>query len=87
MIPDIFNSSCINCKFLITFDLPSKGYNPFAQYTPICKAFPDGIPIEILRGQNKHLKPLELQGNEIIYQPTENEDENATKFTRNTNSF
>lgn len=34
----------------------------------ICDAFPDGIPDEIAYGDNKHLKPLEGQGNQIVYE-------------------
>jgi hypothetical protein len=33
-----------------------------------CEAFPDGIPQEIAYGDNKHLKPLSDQGNEIVYE-------------------
>jgi hypothetical protein len=33
-----------------------------------CTAFPDGIPQEIAYGDNKHLKPLLDQGNEIVYE-------------------
>lgn len=32
-----------------------------------CKAFPDGIPEQILDGENSHRKPLIGQGNRIIY--------------------
>ena len=32
-----------------------------------CKAFPDGIPEEILKGENKHSKPLPEQGNNIVF--------------------
>lgn len=34
-----------------------------------CKAFPEGIPEEILTGDNKHKKPLIGQGNNIIFEP------------------
>ena len=34
----------------------------------ICKAFPDGIPYEISYGDNKHLKPLSNQKNDIIFE-------------------
>lgn len=34
----------------------------------VCEAFPDGIPEEIAYGDNLHLKPLEGQGNEIVYE-------------------
>ena len=33
-----------------------------------CKAFPDGIPNEIAYGNNKHLKVLPNQKNDIIYE-------------------
>ena len=38
---------------------------------PACKAFPDGIPIEIAYGNNKHLKPIKGQGNDIVYEREE----------------
>lgn len=36
--------------------------------TNSCKAFPEGIPSEIAYGNNKHLKPLKDQGNNIVYE-------------------
>lgn len=33
-----------------------------------CKAFPEGIPNEILDGSNKHTKPLPEQLNDLVYQ-------------------
>lgn len=37
----------------------------------ICLAFPDGIPEEILTGENDHSKPLPGQGNDIVFEPVE----------------
>jgi len=34
-----------------------------------CKAFPDGIPDEILFGENDHKKPLPEQKNKIVFKP------------------
>lgn len=36
-----------------------------------CNAF-DEIPIEILRGENEHEKPLDGQTNDIVYEPKGN---------------
>ena len=33
-----------------------------------CIAFPNGIPKEILLGENNHSKPLENQANNIIFE-------------------
>jgi hypothetical protein len=33
-----------------------------------CRAFPDGIPEEILKGENRHSKPLPVQENDIIFE-------------------
>ena len=33
-----------------------------------CEAFPDGIPGEIISGENLHSKPLPGQGNTIVYE-------------------
>ena len=33
-----------------------------------CEAFPDGIPDEIAYGNNPHKKPLEGQGNDIVFE-------------------
>ena len=41
-----------------------------------CKAFPDGIPDEILSGDNDHSKPLPGQQNDIVFEPKE-KDSNA----------
>jgi hypothetical protein len=32
-----------------------------------CRAFPEGIPEEILMGKNKHSSPLADQGNDFIF--------------------
>ena len=32
-----------------------------------CLAFPDGIPEEILKGENRHSKPLPEQKNDLIF--------------------
>lgn len=36
-----------------------------------CKAFPEGIPDEILQS-NEHAKPLADQKNEIVFEPIKN---------------
>ena len=33
-----------------------------------CNAFPQGIPNEIAYGDNLHLKPLEDQGNDMVFE-------------------
>ena len=33
-----------------------------------CDAFPNGIPEEILKGENNHLKPLVNQKNDIVFE-------------------
>jgi hypothetical protein len=33
-----------------------------------CDAFPDGIPNEIAYGNNKHLKPIKGQKNDIVFE-------------------
>ena len=48
---------CFNCK-----NLTLNG----------CTAFPEGIPNEILSGENDHTKPLPEQGNDIVFEPEEN---------------
>jgi hypothetical protein len=52
---------CINCKFL---DKNLK-----------CKAFPKGIPKEILLGENDHSKPLPNQENNIIFEPINEQEQ------------
>lgn len=37
----------------------------------VCDAFPNGIPDQIAFGQNKHLKPLEGQPNDIVFEKEE----------------
>ena len=37
----------------------------------VCLAFGDGIPDEILSGQNNHSVPLPGQDNDIVYEPKE----------------
>jgi len=38
-----------------------------------CQAFPKGIPDEILQGENDHTTPLPDQGNDIVFEPIEND--------------
>lgn len=52
---------CEKCKWILT-DKP--GAN--------CKAFPNGIPDEILFGDNDHLQPLKEQKNDLVYTPKDN---------------
>lgn len=33
-----------------------------------CKAFPEGIPEEILSGENSHTEPLPKQENKIVFE-------------------
>lgn len=35
----------------------------------VCAAFPKGIPDEIAHGPNKHLTPLAVQKNDLVFTP------------------
>lgn len=37
--------------------------------TSTCKAFTNQIPDEILNGNNNHSRPLPDQGNDIVFEP------------------
>lgn len=52
---------CLNCKFYSA--------DNFERFT--CKAFPDGIPDEIIINGNKHIKPLADQDNDIVFEEIE----------------
>lgn len=52
---------CFECKH---FNLSGTG----------CNAFSEGIPSEITSGENNHSKPLKGQGNDIVFEPIEEED-------------
>jgi len=43
-----------------------------------CVAFSDKIPIEIISGKNKHLKPLKNQKNDIVFEPIIKEPNNVS---------
>lgn len=47
------------------------GCKNFDRVEHACKAFPKGIPEEILTGQNDHSKPLPKQDNDIVFEPRE----------------
>jgi len=34
----------------------------------VCRAFPEGIPAEIVYGDDKHTKPLPDQKNDIVFE-------------------
>jgi hypothetical protein len=48
---------CERCKHILN---EKPGY--------FCKAFPEGIPEEILTGDNNHSKPLPEQTNDIVFE-------------------
>lgn len=50
----VYLSKCTLCEFF--------NYHKFN-----CKAFPNGIPKEILSGKNDHSKPLRDQSNDIVF--------------------
>jgi len=52
-----------------TIDLICSWCKHFRRLEGGCDAFPDGIPDEIVSGDNDHSKPLPNQGNEIIFFP------------------
>ena len=54
---EIFNIYACSCSFCIHFDIESL----------TCGAFKEGIPDEILSGENKHLEPLKSQNNSIVF--------------------
>jgi hypothetical protein len=33
-----------------------------------CKAFPKGIPLDIINGKNKHTTPLKNQKNDVVFE-------------------
>lgn len=49
--------SCATCKHINEWN---------GEYT--CKAFPNGIPDQILNGENKHTKPTKSQENKIVFE-------------------
>lgn len=53
---------CLKCKHLRKFEGG-------------CKAFPDGIPMEISEEGLEHTKPLPDQGNDIVFEPKDNTNE------------
>jgi hypothetical protein len=55
----ILEPICFNCIHFIDN----------GRYT--CQAFPQGIPDEVLTGENDHSQPLPAQDNEIVYTPAD----------------
>ena len=41
----------------------------------LCGAFPDGIPKVFLFGKKKHTKPLPNQGNDVVFEPVETDED------------
>jgi len=50
---------CLSCKYYLEVDEKTR--------KPICVAFLDGIPDEIINGENEHSKPLKDQDNDLVY--------------------
>jgi len=57
-----------DCKHFIGVEQPD---GTEATETVTCSAFPNGIPGEISYGDNKHTKPLPGQGNDIVFEKSE----------------
>lgn len=55
----MYKASCMKCKHLNQVELN-------------CKAFKNGIPLEILSGKNLHKKPLPEQDNDIVFEEKNN---------------
>jgi len=55
------NLICFKCKNYRDFEIG-------------CDAFPNGIPNEIILGQNDHSKPLEFQTNDIVFEEGSRDD-------------
>ncbi len=60
--PNCHKRKCVHYNWMKAF---VEEKEVFARH--ICTAFPDGIPDIISYGDEKHLKPLKNQGNDIIY--------------------
>ena len=59
---------CSKCKnFIGIKDEPFKN-NIEPDYQITCRAFPNGIPDEILSGETDHTKPLPNQKNNIVFE-------------------
>ncbi|NIS76888.1 MAG: hypothetical protein GTO00_04575 [Deltaproteobacteria bacterium] len=57
--------TCPQCKNFIGFSVDFPGVY-------ICKAFPDGIPTEVLAGEHDHSKPHPAQKPGIFFTPRDN---------------
>jgi len=68
MLTDII---CIKCKHWINNDVQ----NLCKAFPKATKKFPKGIPWEIISGENDHSRPLPDQGNDIVFEPIEEEKE------------
>ena len=53
--------SCIGCIH--------NNRKPTGDHNIFCKAFPEGVPNDILAGTNPHLKVHPDQDNDIIFEP------------------
>lgn len=58
-----------------TFDFPVCNKCKWNRGDGTCRAFPEGIPDEILNGENDHNEPLPDQRNNITFESIEEEEE------------
>jgi len=63
--PECFNRKCKHYQGVKQLD-----ENEGSQIN-VCAAFPDGIPVEIIVGEDLHLTPRKDQGNEIVYEKSD----------------
>ena len=64
------NFICFKCKHYRDFEIG-------------CDAFPDGIPDEIISGENEHSKPLSFQTNDIVFEVSDTEKKYGLKERMN----
>ena len=59
---------CLKCKHYLGIKYVDLKKNLEGDQVNVCKAFSDEILDEILLGDNKHLKPLPDQKNDIVFE-------------------
>ena len=58
-----YSKQCLFCKHLKNRSEPDN--------LPACKAFPEGIPVEVWNNEKKHNKPIEGQTGEYVFEQKE----------------
>lgn len=65
--PAIFEPCMTKCTNFIDFDMTENEETGDTSFTPYCRAYPQGIPTDILNWERKHTKVFDDQEGAFVF--------------------